>query len=201
MGRTLEELYQNESWFPEIRRCLEARYYAIEERLVQTFRYVQLHPDNGSTFSYEFASILRDCGSVFTSVLDKAIRETKHYSKDKRLNIRDFKKFLNSADQDFYRYTIIPNPLYPLVLLPYCAFSKLSSRSGWWDSYNNIKHSEIENYTDGNLKNVMNAVGALAILCNCMGIFFETNFIGSVARKYPPDAIEVQPDRIPFPDC
>jgi len=188
MTHELERLYGNETWFSEIAAYVDERYSVIEERLVQTFRYVQLHPDNGDTFSYEFISILRDCGSVFTSALDKAIRETQHQTKGE-LNIGHFRDFLNSAIPTISQRPILVLPLSPRVLLPYSAFAKSKSKPRWWDSYNNVKHSEVDNYKDGNLRNVMNAIGALAILCEEMGIFLELSIFTSIGIKYPLDMI------------
>jgi hypothetical protein len=60
-------------------------------------RYVDVHYENSNTFSYEFASILRDCGSVFSSVLDASIKGSAFTDKEKT-NIADYKSFLKAQD-------------------------------------------------------------------------------------------------------
>lgn len=188
MTHELKVRYGNETWFSEIADYVDERYSVIKERLVQTFRYVQLHPDNGDTFSYEFISILRDCGSVFTSALDKAVSKTQPQIQGK-LNIVHFRDFLKSSIPTISQRPILVLPLYPRVLLPYSAFAKSESKPRWWDSYNDVKHSEVDNYKAGNLRNVMNALGALAILCEEMGIFLDSSIFTSIGIKYPPTVI------------
>lgn len=36
----------------------------------------------------------------------------------------------------------------------------------WWKPYNDVKHKRIDNYKNANLKNVLNALAGLYILCN-----------------------------------
>jgi len=66
--------FSKEPWYYDITSYLFQRYSSIEMRLMETFRYVACHPRNKNTFSYEYASILRDAGSVFSSVLDRLVR-------------------------------------------------------------------------------------------------------------------------------
>lgn len=48
--------------------------------------------------------------------------------------------------------------------MPFSCWENSGSTLDWWDSYNNVKHLDIEKYTDGNFKNCITSLGALAIL-------------------------------------
>ena len=92
----IKEKFGKEPWYNDILSYLLQRYASIERRLIDTLRYVACHPENRNTFSYEYASILRDSGSVFSSVLDRLIRETTAISKEP--DISDYKKWLLKLD-------------------------------------------------------------------------------------------------------
>jgi len=165
--------FSKEPWYYDIASYLFQRYNSIEMRLMETFRYVACHPRNKNTFSYEYASILRDAGSVFSSVLDRLVRETSSISKQ-RLDIRDYRKWLMQLEIPRHTpkkidriYSISVNincPLKERVLLPFSQFKNKKERLKWWEAYNNVKHSELDKFHDGNFENAMNSVAALAIL-------------------------------------
>lgn len=155
--------YDRKPWFTEIVNYLISKYSHIEERFIHTFRYVQLHKDNENVFSNEYSSILRDCGSVFSSVLDKTIKNL-NPSKKKILNFNDYRKFLLKEVPEIAFQTIPIRLLIPFRIRPYVTFRDLESTPKWWNGYNNVKHSDIDNYRDGNFKNTINAIGALAFL-------------------------------------
>jgi len=70
--------YKENTWFNAVLGYFTIRYPPIEARILDTLRYVELAPKNATAFSYEFGSILRDIVSVFSSILDKLIRNTMH---------------------------------------------------------------------------------------------------------------------------
>ena len=88
-----------EIWYRQSYGYFTLRYHPIERRLAETFRYVELAPQNAETFSYEFASILRDIGGVFGSILDKLVRN-KTQKLDGRFDISDYLTFLNEEVED-----------------------------------------------------------------------------------------------------
>lgn len=57
----------SEEWAKDPCAYLVATHNAIVSRFEEMLRYVTLHCDNSRTFSYEFASILRDACSLFGS--------------------------------------------------------------------------------------------------------------------------------------
>ena len=196
MARKLQETFAEESWFSEVTSDIDHKYLTIEQRLVQTFRYVQLHPDNGGTFSYEFNHILRDSVNALTSALDKIIRRSRHPNKVD-LNFSDFRNFLHSNIPYLYRRSVTPLPASNLLLLPFRVLSKSEAVPGWWNSYDQIKHSETHNHKEGNMRNAVNAVAALAIMRDDMGVTASGFLFDNIGVEHPPDSIEL--DRILFP--
>jgi hypothetical protein len=168
----IKEKFGKEPWYNDILSYLLQRYASIERRLIDTFRYVACHPENRNTFSYEYASILRDSGSVFSSVLDRLVRETTAVSEEP--DISDYKKWLLKLDIPRYMsnridriYSISVDINYPLeenVLLPFLQWKNEKGKLKWWEAYNNVKHSDVDNFRDGNLENAMNSVAALAVI-------------------------------------
>jgi hypothetical protein len=64
----------------------------IQQRLLTSFDCVELHPKNAMSFSYEYSSLLRDIGSVFSSFLDSIVKLSKF--RRGKLNINDYCAFL-----------------------------------------------------------------------------------------------------------
>lgn len=50
------------------------------------------------------------------------------------------------------------------LLLPFDNIKDTTTRLNWWDAYNNLKHSEMQNYQDGCLTNVLYGMASLAVL-------------------------------------
>ena len=189
--------YHEEPWFPEILSYLSNRYPAIESRMMNTFRYVQLHETNRYTFSYEFGSVLRDVCSVFGSLTDRLVRLTTSGSLPKRLNFGHYRTFLVDNVPNIPSQTVNVRGLDAGVLIPFRELGSPRRTPKWWDAYNNLKHSEILNYQDGNLENTLNSLGALAILGFLLGTHGFTWGIGSsplfnsIGIVYPKDSIDV----------
>jgi hypothetical protein len=73
-------------WFRELRAYIMMRYHPLEDRMISTFRYVECNPENFNVFSYEYASILRDAGSVFGSTMDTFLTH-EEYPKSEKENM------------------------------------------------------------------------------------------------------------------
>jgi hypothetical protein len=120
---------------------------------------------NRNVFSYEYGSILRDSGSVFSSIMDRLLRETIPERQSEEYDIRDYRKWLIKEIDKIHLLSVEINyPLERRYLLPFKDLDKEDNRLEWWTAYNNIKHSDVDNFRDGNLKNAFNSLGALAIL-------------------------------------
>ena len=176
IGDDIKRKFGKEPWYGDVHAYLIQRYNSIENRMIETFRYVACHPDNRNTFSYEYASMLRDAGSVFGSVMDRLVRETSPDSG--LLDIRDYTRWLRQLDIEFSRgkfakiHFIAADINYPLkkrALFPYLPLKDEDGRLEWWNAYNDVKHSDIDKFHVGNFENSLNSVAALAILLALFG--------------------------------
>jgi hypothetical protein len=164
----IDNKFRREPWYGEVLSYLLQRYSSIEGRMIETFRYVACHPNNRNTFSYEYASILRDAGSVFGSVMDRLVRETSSVSG--QLDIRKYREWLRSEVENIHSLAAEINyPLAERVLLPFLTLKDENGRLEWWNAYNELKHSDIDKFQVGNFENALNSVAALAILVTLMG--------------------------------
>jgi len=157
-----------------------SRLAAIDARLFESFRYVDPSPDNAGTFSYEFSSILRDCGSVFDSVMRELLKVAGWPEPERGYDIRDHKKFLaSSVDRQAFQQespggiesvvVTLNSPWVRRHVIPYRRLADEGMKLEWWDAYNDVKHSDLENVRRGNLANTVNAVGALVVLSALIG--------------------------------
>lgn len=160
-----KENWKND-WFKKLQNYITLRYNSIDSRLQSTFRFLELHPNNKDAFSYEYSSILRDVGSVFSSVMDGLLRNLEG---DNRYNIDDYRKYLLSNISDleiiYIELNMFENQRF---IHPYQGFSGEKHKSKWWTAFINIKHFDYECMNEGCLSNVMYAYGALAVLEHIM---------------------------------
>src|SRR2546428_13898006 len=93
IASVLEEKYGGLSWFSEVQSYLQVRVPALEERMTASFRYVDVDPDNGDVFSYEFSSILNDACRTFGSSMDKIVRNDGSTPKKTEYDIWNYYSF------------------------------------------------------------------------------------------------------------
>ena len=72
---TLRVKLSHTEWVPKLSAYLSKEYQQIENRLEETLDFVALVKEHGNTYSHKFTSILRDSGSVFSSVMDELVRQ------------------------------------------------------------------------------------------------------------------------------
>ena len=81
----------------------------------------------------------------------------------------------------------------PRLLRLFSAFKSGTKATPWWDSYNNVKHSDIDKLADGNLKNCLYSVSSIAVLsvlCDLSNtsrirLFPEVGFIEPIGATTP----------------
>jgi len=176
------ETYRNEPWYPPIRDHLNIRYQAIENRLIPTFYIVAPDESNRATHSFTFSSILRDIGSVFDSVVrDLIVQSGKDYS----LKIKGYIEFLDNIDPSLEKRRIIFTPNYNIII----PFQKNPETGipNWWHAYNKVKHSEIKNYSYGNLENTITALASLAILRTSVSMQTNALLFKNIGAVFPDD--------------
>lgn len=156
--------YKGLDWFESANTYCFHRFVIIEGRFDVASRYVGIHTNNRGTFSYEFASILRDCGSVFGSTMDALVKGSGAITK-KQSNIHDYRNFLLSLIPDIENKSIQIRPCFPNgIILPFKEFGKKNGIPAWWKGYNEVKHNEHDKFSGGNLENCVTALSALALL-------------------------------------
>lgn len=160
---------------------LDSRVRAIDARLWETFRYVDQSPDNKGTFSYEFSSILRDCGSAFDSAMRELLRTVRYPKPKREYDIRDYRNFLvKNVDRQAFQQSS-PGGIETVVLaldsswakryvMPFKGLENGGTTLEWWDAYNDVKHSDLEKVAQGNLSNAVNALGAVVVLNVLIGV-------------------------------
>jgi len=183
--------YNAYPWFGEARDHVEFRYSALVNRFKKTFDYVTPHKENSETFSYEYASILRDTGSVFDSTLRRIIRKT-DLDYDERIG--GMMKFLRSYEPQL-QYIRLRFLHYGGFVYPF----KVGENGvpSWWNAYNELKHEEIVHNSQGNFKNAIVGLSALGIIKQSMGRSLDLDIFSVVGypfakpqERYAPEFFE-----------
>ena len=154
----LRESFIANDWYKPLQQYIDVRYRAIENRMLNIFNYVTPEESNRNTHSFEFSSILRDIGSIFTSTLSRLIKNSK---RDYQENIYGYLKFIESFFPNIKDFPIDIN-FKVKTIIPLEKGSK--NLPEWWHAYNDIKHDELIHYKKGNLENALKALAALKLL-------------------------------------
>jgi hypothetical protein len=156
--------YKGQDWFESANSYCFQRFKAVEDRLFTATRFVEIHTKNRTTFSYEFASILRDCGSIFGSTLDGFVRGSGQ-SNAKETNLGHYRDFLLSEIPDIHTHSLQIRPCFPGgLIVPFDGFASSKGAPAWWDAYNQVKHNEHMDFEVGNLEYALTALSALTLI-------------------------------------
>lgn len=167
----IHQKFHQTEWFGNTLGYGLERYLAIEKRMIDCFRYVACDSRNLNTFSYEFASIIRDIGSVFGSTMKMLVTNDNDFGgllpKGEEPDIRHYKKWLVRILPTIHLISFEINIIRAnRFIIPFSMLKNESSWIAWWDGYNNLKHSDIDNYQDGNLASALFGLSALAgLIC------------------------------------
>lgn len=184
--------HHEKDWYVQAYEYLKERRKFIQKRFIDSTRYVDVHSENCDTFSYEFASILRDCGSVFSSVLDAVIKGSSLVPK-KKTNVDDYKLFLKTQDDHIYLYSVHFRSRFPYgLILPLYSLKDDSKNPHWWLAYNKVKHSEYNQYRFGSLGNASTALASLVILETILGDPRTDEIWVNIGLRYEEDSFDVQ---------
>jgi len=159
--------HRGNEWYSEILRYLHRRYPPIVNRINNSIRYVDIDPANYATFSYEYASLLRDIGGSFSSVMDsflKGLDIEPKYAKNHVVG--DYRDFLFDTIEDLDRVCVkLFTVTEKRTIFPFEDFiGNEFVQAEWWKAYNAIKHTEIHSLLSGCLSNVLYSFSALSIL-------------------------------------
>ena len=178
MGLGRLDEFKTFSWFTEVRDYVELRYEALVNRYKNTFNYVTPHKENSYTYSYEYASILRDSASAFDSTLKCFIRKGELEYDDRIHGMLDFlRKYEPQLEYIHLRFLHYGGFLYPFK-------PEKNGLPCWWNAYNDIKHDEIVNISQGNFRNALLSLSALGVLKYSIGRSDELGIFTMVGYSF-----------------
>jgi hypothetical protein len=136
-------------------------FLSVEEDLERLSRFIEFNQNNYECFSLEIVRLLM-AAAAEVDVVCKMI-------------CHGFDPGCNADNIIEYREKIIPKypqlatftvtaPRYGLNFNPWEEW-KHDNNPLWWDAYNSIKHKRHTDYYKANLKNVLNAVAGLFVVC------------------------------------
>lgn len=188
MVTPIHDLYtlRDLEWVKRHADHLRIRYLAIFARFRESLRYVDLDPRNGSTFSYEYASILRDSGSAFGAFCEELVLSRPDSKpRPSRPTVGDFYRLLISYDTDLpFSFTDVPQLGHAGRLQPFLRWTANQSPS-WWEAHNKAKHTN--NAYLGCLGYATNAVAALnVLLCKLLNEHPGDEFFHGCGTRWTP---------------
>jgi hypothetical protein len=135
-------------------------FLALDRDLESVSRYVEFAPPNFEVYSLELAHLLFAAASE-VDVVAKLICE-QIGSSTGRYNIDRYREVLLPAIPSLPT-TRVTVPRYGLTFHPWENWAS-ETNPDWWRAYNNVKHERNAFFQQANLKNALNALGALSIL-------------------------------------
>lgn len=177
----LSKTYRDENWYGGIADYINGKYAELEYRVRETFRYVAPDPSiNRYTHSPEFANIIREAGTIFDSTTRNLITKSGN-SHIFDCKIHGFMSFLKKYDPYLEERPVLVNVnKTQKFIFPFERSAIDDTRPTWWIAYTNLKHREIEAYSEGNFENTLNSVAAVAILSNYIKIGDESRIFAII---------------------
>ena len=162
--------YRLRPWYQTTLEYLDKRYLSIHSRYENTFRFVSPESDNAKSYSYEYASILRDIATVFDSTIKKILDETSG-TQDRKIHgyldyLRQFESNLNYISIQFLdnQHSLI----YPFK-------PSDDGNPEWWKAYTSVKHFEIDGVQNGNFEYCTTALAGIFALRHGLTASNRTN--------------------------
>lgn len=148
------------------------QYLLLEEDFLETDEFVTIDKANNDTFSNRYTYLFLNICSEMDSVAEEYCKFIEKSDKCKQKTIVYKIKEILDTDTKLKNMTVKTKyPYSEIYFVPFQSFDEESS-AGWWQDYNKVKHFRadipekgVPNYQLANLKNVMNALSALYLLC------------------------------------
>lgn len=149
-------------------------YLMLENRLINTFQYVELNEKNYNTFSNEFSLLITAAGNE----LDIIFKILCNYDLDDNKNIKFYSKVIYDNYPQLLNDEVSINET-NIVIKPFENLDINSSKKSlfWWAIYDNLKHNRFSHIDEANLKNVLYILSGLFLLE--MKLFKEISDIDS----------------------
>lgn len=137
-------------------------YLLLEEKFINTFKYVELNQDNFDTYSNEYMSLMYAIGAE----VDSFLKVFCNYNANDYKNMEDYGKYIITNNPEILELRVIVREK-RILLSPFNLKENTIDNNKvlfWWKAYDNIKHSRHLNTKDGNLKNTLYLLSALYLL-------------------------------------
>lgn len=137
-------------------------YLLLEEKFLNTLKYVELHENNFDTYSNEYASLICTIGAELDSVF-------KAFCCFKQTDYKTIKDYGNYIKTHYPRVLTLQVKVREkgILISPLDIKQNVINNSKtlfWWQAYDNIKHSRSKNEKDGNLRNTLYLLATLYLL-------------------------------------
>ena len=149
-------------------------YLLLEDDLIKTISYVELSPDNYSTYSSRYLKLLLVIGSEIDVTLQVYCRQldptyNKETMNDYRNDIKNYELNNPQGIESFNSQKVITYN--DIQLFPWAEWYSNDTSPTWWKIYNKVKHDRVgihefygtrkESYKFATLENVLDALSAL----------------------------------------
>ena len=136
-------------------------FLALERDLEVISRFVELAADNQHVYSIELTRLLFAASSEVDAVAKLLCAQL---GPDQRCdNMDDYRLILRSAVPELEDAWVFV-PRYGMSFKPWENWSD-NRNPDWWRAYNKVKHERDSNYHQATLRNALNSLGALLLLC------------------------------------
>jgi len=137
-------------------------FLAAEADLIELSRFVEFDKKNYNCFSVEMARLLMSAAAEVNVVCKQLCKTINSASRAESIN--------QYRDDIVQAFPMIPTfevlaPRYGLRLKPWASWRRRNNPPIWWTAYNKTKHHRHTEYHRACLKNVLNAVSGLFVVC------------------------------------
>ena len=130
----------------------------ILQDLDQLLFFIEPCDVNLKTYSHRIYELFLRAATEFETNC-KAILQANHYAKKTNLNIKDYYKINQATKLSEYKISFLRWPR-EQMWEPFAEWSTMHTLS-WYQAYNKVKHNRLQEFSNANLKNLMNAVAGL----------------------------------------
>ncbi len=164
-------------------------FLSTEADLIRLSRFIEFHPKNYNCFSVEMARLLMASAAEVDVVCKELCRAINPASRAGSIN--------QYRDEIVHAFPMIPKfevlmPRHGLRLKPWTNWGRPNNPPAWWTAYNKTKHHRHTDYHKACLKNVLNAVSGLFVIC------LYLNKDRAEAGELTPSAVVLRPNEKRF---
>ena len=134
-------------------------YLILEEKFVQSTRYVAPVEENKNTYSLEYVNQLQTIGSE----IDVFMKAICGFGREDRTRMTNYYPIIVDRMPDINTHRV---KCYDFEFKPFEPWEQETPSQSlfWWQAYNDIKHGRVENFKEANMKATMYSLSALCLL-------------------------------------